>query len=122
TLVGKLHLAVPPFMREVKINEWRYFIYTMLNMGMLSMILLGYIWFQLEAGVAIAAGTLVTVYMYQDRVGRQGFDFMSMHSNWLGALTNLRATQEIMDDHARLAKDETAAPPPAWQEISLNNL
>lgn len=122
TLVGKLHLAVPPFMREVKINEWRYFIYTMLNVGMLSMILLGYIWFQLDAGLTIAAGTLVTVYMYQDRVGRQGFDFMSMHSNWLGALTNLRATEEIVQDYARLVKDDVPAIAPDWQEIQLRNL
>jgi len=122
TLVGKLHLAVPPFMREVKINEWRYFIYTMLNVGMLSMILLGYIWFQLDAGLTIAAGTLVTVYMYQDRVGRQGFDFMSMHSNWLGALTNLRATAEIVQDHARLAKDDIPPVATDWQEIHLRHL
>lgn len=122
TLVGKLHLATPPFMREVRINEWRYFIYSMLNIGMLSMILLGYIWFQLEAGIAIAAGTLVTVYMYQDRVGRQGFDFMSMHSNWLGALTNLRATREIVEDFARLGKEDVPPPPETWHQITLQNL
>ena len=122
TMVAKLHLAVPPFMREVKINEWRYFIYTMLNIGMLSMILLGYIWFQLDAGLTIAAGTLVTVYMYQDRVGSQGFSLMNIHGNWLSALTNMRATQAIVDDYARLVNHDALPPLPAWQNIALTNL
>lgn len=122
TLLSKLNLAMPPFMREVKINEWRYFIYTMLNVFMLGIILLGYIWFQLQSGTAIAAGTLVTVYLYQNRIGQQGFGLMSIHSTWLQALADLRSTQGILDDHARLTGDETPAPPTGWQHIRLDHL
>ncbi|MDY0008449.1 MAG: ABC transporter ATP-binding protein [Bdellovibrionales bacterium] len=122
TLLSKLHLAMPPFMREVKINEWRYFIYTMLNVLMLGLILLGYIWFQLDSGQAIAAGTLVTVYLYQSRVGQQGFGLMSIHSTWLQTLADLRSTQGILDDHARLTGSELPAPPTGWQNIRLDHL
>jgi len=122
TLQSKLHLAMPPFMREVKINEWRYFIYTMLNVFMLGMILLGYIWFQIDSGATIAAGTLVTVYLYQSRVGQQGFGLMSIHSSWLQTLADLRSTRGILDDHARLTGGETPPPPEGWQEIRLDHL
>jgi ATP-binding cassette subfamily B protein len=122
TLLSKLHLAMPPFMREVKVNEWRYFIYTMLNVFMLGIILLGYIWFQIESGAAIAAGTLVTVYLYQSRVGQQGFGLMSIHSSWLQTLADLRSTRGILDDHARLTGEETPPPPEGWQEIRLEHL
>lgn len=122
TLLSKLHLAMPPFMREVRINEWRYFIYTMLNVLMLGLILLGYIWFQLDGGQTIAAGTLVTVYLYQSRVGQQGFGLMSIHSTWLQTLADLRSTQGILDDHARLTGDAPAAPPTGWQHIRLEHL
>lgn len=122
TLLSKLHLIMPPFMREVKLNEWRYFIYTMLNVCMLGLILLGYIWFQIQNGTAIAAGTLVTVYLYQSRVGQQGFGLMSIHGTWLQALADMRSTQGIMDDHARLGGFEPPPPPATWQEIRLAHL
>ncbi len=122
TLLSKLHLIMPPFMREVKLNEWRYFIYTMLNVFMLGLILLGYIWFQIQSGTAIAAGTLVTVYLYQSRVGQQGFGLMSIHGTWLQAQADLRSTQAIMDDHARLTGFEPPPPPTGWQDIRLEHL
>jgi ABC-type multidrug transport system fused ATPase/permease subunit len=122
TMRSKLALVLPPYVREARINEWRYFIYTMLNVLMLSAILLGYIHFQIGAGVAIAAGTLVTVYMYQDRVGSQGFDFMTLHGTWLNSLTSLRATQHLIDDHARLVPDGGPYAPENWNGISLSHL
>lgn len=119
---AKLELATPPYVAEAKVNEWRYFLYTMLNVSMLSAILLGYIHFQIAAGVAIAAGTLVTVYMYQDRVGSQGFDFMSLHSTWLNSLTSLRSTQPLMEDHARLVSPAPHVIDDAWRNINIRDL
>jgi ABC-type multidrug transport system fused ATPase/permease subunit len=122
SLLSKLNLVTPPFMREVRINEWRYFFGTMFSIAIMSAILLGYIWFQMKAGAAIAAGSLVTIYMYQEKVGGQMFDFIWMHGTWLNALTDLKATQAILDDHARLAAPEVAPFPKAWQELRISNL
>jgi ABC-type multidrug transport system fused ATPase/permease subunit len=60
--------------------------------------------------------------MYQEKVGGQMFDFIWMHGTWLNALTDLKATQNIIDDHARLAKPEGAALPPAWKELAIRDL
>lgn len=122
TLLAKLNLSLPPFMREVRINEWRFFFGTMFAIATMSAILLGYIWFQMSAGHAVAAGALVTIYMYQEKVGGQMFDFIWMHGNWLNALTNLRATQNIIDDHSRLVKANDNALPAAWKELDIRNL
>lgn len=122
TLVSKLRLVLPPFMREARINEWRFFFGTMASVATMSVILLGYIWFQLQAGHVIAAGALVTIYMYQEKISGQMFDFIWMHGTWLNALTDLKATKSIHDDHAALARPETKALPPAWKELEIKNL
>jgi len=122
TMHAKQCLAMDPYIAEAKINEWRYFLYTMLNVSMLSAILLGYIHFQLAAGAVIAAGTLVTVYMYQDRVGSQGFDFMSLHATWLNTLTSLKSTEPLMEDHARLVKPEAHDIAEDWKSVNIRNL
>ena len=122
TMLSKLNITMPPFMREVRINEWRYFFGTMSAIATMSVILLGYIWFQMHAGLAIAAGSLVTIYMYQEKVGGQMFDFIWMHGTWLNGLTDLKATQGIIDDHAKLVKSDSTALPPAWKELEIKNL
>lgn len=122
TLLSKNRLTLAPFMREVKINEWRYFFGTMFAIATMALILLGYIWFQMKAGHAIAAGSLVTIYMYQEKVGGQMFDFIWMHGSWLNGLTDLKATKNINDDHARLAKTGETALPSSWQNLDIRDL
>ena len=54
TMHAKQVIAMPPYVQEAKINEWRYFLYTMLNVSMLGAILLSFIHFRLQAGIGIA--------------------------------------------------------------------
>ncbi|MDI1226111.1 MAG: ABC transporter ATP-binding protein [bacterium] len=122
TLASKLQHTLPPFMREAYLNEWRFFFGTMFSIATMTIILLGYIWFQLQAGHAIAAGALVTIYMYQEKVGGQMFDFIWMHGTWLNALTDLRATEHIVDDHKKLVTGTPAALPPTWKNLDISNL
>ncbi len=122
TLNSKLQHTLPPFMREAYLNEWRFFFGTMFSIATMTIILLGYIWFQLQAGHVIAAGALVTIYMYQEKVGGQMFDFIWMHGTWLNALTDLRATQHIVDDHTKLAVAAPTALPPTWKDLDISNL
>jgi ABC-type bacteriocin/lantibiotic exporter with double-glycine peptidase domain len=122
TMLSKLNLTLPPFMREVKINEWRYFFGTMFSITIMSAILLGYIWFQMKAGNAILAGSLVTIYMYQEKVGGQMFDFIWMHGSWLTALTDLKATRNMVDDHTRLARPDNDNVAPTWKNLDIKNL
>ncbi len=122
TMHAKQVIAMPPYVQEAKINEWRYFLYTMLNVSMLGAILLSFIHFRLEAGIGIAAGTLVTVYMYQDRVGSQGFDFMSLHAGWLSSLTSLRSIQSLLEDHERFVRPLPYEVPDDWKEVVISDL
>lgn len=122
TLLSKLGHTMPPFMREVRINEYRYFFGTMFSIATMTIILLGYIWFQMNSGAAIAAGSLVTIYMYQEKIGGQMFDFIWMHGSWLNGLTDLKATQAIVDDHARLGRNDAVNVPAAWKELDIRNL
>lgn len=122
TLRKKLDLSLAPAVESIKINEWRWFIYAILNTTALALILLGYIYARTAAGAAIAAGTLVTVYLYQDRIGRQASSFLTTHTDWLRTLTGMAATQAIFDDHALLVKAEAAPPPPGWRILSLRHV
>ncbi|HYD16906.1 MAG TPA: ABC transporter ATP-binding protein [Patescibacteria group bacterium] len=122
TLHTKLGMTMPPFMREAYLNEWRFFFGTMFGIATMTIILLGYIWFQLDSGLAIAAGSLVTIYMYQEKIGGQMFDFIWMHGTWLNAQTDLRATKHILEDHEKLVSGAPPALPPSWKQLQISNL
>lgn len=121
TLRHKLDATMKPWMSDVRINEIRYFIYTIMHVGMMAGIVLGYIYYQVEYIGAIAAGSLVTVYMYQNRIGDQGFSFLSMHAEWLRSLTACAATKDLVEDHARLAPKEEIVLPENWQDVTLHD-
>jgi ATP-binding cassette subfamily B protein len=122
TLHSKLSLSMSSWMRQIRLNEWRWFIYSMLNTLMLAGILLGYIKVQIDLYGMVAAGSLVTVYLYQDKIGTQGFGFLSIHSEWLRFLTNLSATKNILDEHARLSGHPSAVPNANWQQLDIQHL
>ncbi len=122
TLRSKLALAIEPWRRQILINEWRWFIYSMLNTLMMAIILLGYIKSQMDMHVVIAAGYLVTIYLYQDKIGTQGSGFINTHSEWLRYLANMSSTKNILEDHAKLVKNHPAAPAPDWKQLELRHL
>jgi ABC-type multidrug transport system fused ATPase/permease subunit len=122
TLHSKLGLSMAPWMRQIKLNEGRYFIYTMMNVTMMTVILLGYIWSQIDTHAVLAAGSLVTIYLYQERVGMQGFGFIGLHADWLKNLTSLTATKHILEDHANLVHDQIPVPAPDWKMIDLRDV
>jgi len=122
TLRRKLELAMPPWMTQVKLNELRYFAFSIMSDVITAGILLGYIWMQLRAGNAVGAGALVTIYLYLQRISEQGFFFLGVHSDWLGELTNMEATRPIFDDHARLAGRAEVHPPADWYKLEVRHL
>lgn len=122
SLGARLTQAIPFWGRQVVINEWRWFAYSMFNTIMTAVILLGYIKAQISLGGAIAAGSLVTVYLYQDKIGNQGLGFLSIHGQWLRQLTNMLATKGILEDHAKLVHRLPEAPPADWQQLEIRNL
>ena len=121
-LHAKLALAMGPWMRQITINETRWFIYSMLNTMMLAVILLGYIKAQVAMKAVIAAGSLVTVYLYQDKIGAMGSGFLSIHSEWLRHLANISSTRNILEDHAKLVKYHPIAPSADWKNIDIRHL
>jgi ABC-type multidrug transport system fused ATPase/permease subunit len=121
TLGRKLDLSMPSWMDNVKVNEWKWFLYSVMMTVSLAFILLGYIYAQARAGLGVAAGALVTIYLYQDRISRQASGFVVSHTDWLRALTAMEAMQTIFDDHARLAVREESPPPAAWRTLSLKD-
>lgn len=122
SLGARLIQAYPFWRKQVLTNEWRWFIYSMFNTSMTALILLGYIKAQLTLHGTIAAGSLVTVYLYQDKIGNQGFGFLGIHGQWLRQLTNMLATKGILEDHSKLVKLHPQAPAPDWKQINIRNL
>ena len=122
TLHSRLLLSMTPWMRQVRLNEVRYFVYSMLNMLMMAVILLGYIKSQIDLNAVVAAGSLVTVYLYQIKIGDQGFRFLEIHEDWLRDLTNLSAAGNLLKAHAGLVKHNVITPHSNWKNIDIRNL
>jgi ATP-binding cassette subfamily B protein len=122
TLRSKLALSITPWMRQTSINEFRWGIYSLLNTIMMAIILLGYIKAQVDIHAALAAGSLVTVYLYQGQVNNQGSGFLQIHSEWLRYEANLGSTKNILDDYTKLVKSRPQAPSPDWKQLEIRNL
>lgn len=118
----RLALSLPPWMRQILINEWRWFFYSILNTIMMAIILLGYIKFQIDIKGTVAAGSLVAVYMYQQQIGNQGSGFLAIHSEWLRAGSYISATQNILEEYTRLVQNKPQPPPLDWHQLELRNL
>ncbi|MFH1157495.1 MAG: ABC transporter ATP-binding protein [Pseudomonadota bacterium] len=122
TLRSRLALSMSPWMKQIKLNEGRYFVYTMLNILMMTVILLGYIKAQIDLNTVVAAGSLVTVYLYQEKIGYQGFNFLGIHEDWIRGLTNLSAAKNFLEEHAGLAGRGVIAPQPGWKQLDIRHL
>lgn len=121
-LRSKLVLSISPWVRQIVINEWRWGVYALMSTVMVAIILLVYIKAQIDIHAAVAAGALVTVYLYQGQIGNNGAGFIQIHSEWLRHLANLGATKNILDDYNKLVKSRPQAPPEDWQDLELRNL
>lgn len=124
TNLGKRLAAIWPFYRpEVILNEMKWFVMNMLVTVLQAVVLIGYIFSQLQNMNAILIGTVVMIFRYQWDLS-EVFYGLSMHYSELVQMnTNILTVQPILDDiknyaHPIPEKSNTEH----WHTLSIKNL
>jgi len=106
---------LPPYKRNVRINEWKWFVVDMLVGVIYAIILIGYIYQNYVPNEIFLIGGLVTLMAY--------VHIAWMYTDIVNYDTDVKTAMNIINAYDALKTDTEIAPlPKNWQQIKINNL
>ena len=108
--------------QNVKIDETKWFVVSILTSLMFLTVMGSYIVFELRAGAVILVGTLAALYGYIDMINHLFFRFAYRYGDIVKFKTAMLNGEEIAVQFEKLKKVKTVNLPKAWKEISVNGL
>ena len=122
-LLRSVNNVLPPFMRKIRINEWKWFTVEMLVGIIYATILLGYVYQNWNPAVAFPIGGLVTLMAYVGRFTGVFQNFAWQYTQIVTYHTDVETASNILrafDKHHR--PDDERRLPGHWQEINIRSL
>jgi ABC-type multidrug transport system fused ATPase/permease subunit len=111
----------PLYKSNVKLDEWKWFLTTIVISLMTVLVLAWYVWSTLRAGAPLLVGTFYMLYDYLQKIGGAFYTFAWKYSNTIQQYADLRAAQSIL--RAERAHAHTGLRLPAgWQTIEIKDL
>lgn len=123
TLAARVLAVLPPFKKNVLINEWKWFVTDMLVALIYVVILVGYVWQHWVPGETFLLGGLVMLMGYVERFTSVFHNVAYLYTDVVKDATNVRTAfvvSEAYDQHHLPEND--ASLPHNWQRIDINNL
>lgn len=113
----------PPFMRQVRINEWKWFVASMLVALIYVVIATGYVYQHNVAGTVFYIGGLVTLLGYVNQFTSVFNDIAFQYTQIVQFNTDVQTAKSIGQAYARYEQPETGmALPDDWKSLQLSNL
>ena len=113
----------PPYKRNIRINEWKWFIVDMLVGMIYAIILLGYIYQNYTPGQTFLIGGLVTLMAYVQQFTSVFHNIAWMYTDVVRFDTDVKTAINIIDAYDALKVDEKLLPlPKDWQQIDIKGL
>ena len=113
----------PPYKRNIRINEWKWFIVDMLVGMIYAIILLGYIYQNYTPGRTFLIGGLVTLMAYVQQFTSVFHNIAWMYTDVVRFDTDVKTAINIIDAYDALKADEKLLPlPKDWQQIDIKGL
>jgi len=113
----------PPFKRNIRINEWKWFVVDMLVGMIYTVILLGYIYQNYTPGQTFLIGGLVTLMAYVKQFTSVFHNIAWMYTDVVRYDTDVKTAINIINAYDALKADDKLLPlPKDWQQIDINNL
>ncbi|MEM1124117.1 MAG: ABC transporter ATP-binding protein [Bacteroidota bacterium] len=113
----------PPFRRNVRINEWKWFVVDMLVGMIYGVILLGYVYQNFTPGETFLIGSLVTLMAYVQKFTSVFHNIAWMYTDIVRYDTDVKTAINIIDAYDALEIDEKAAIlPKDWRQIEIRDL
>lgn len=122
-LFQRLLSVWPFFKKEIIINEVKWFTMGMVLSALQSVILIGYIFYNLKASGTVLIGTVVMIFRYQSELSDVFYNLSVHYSELVRMDTDIKGLQSMQDDIEKLAHvPEGEALARQWHSIAISNL
>ncbi len=121
-LTGKIGAIEPPFRREIRINEWKWFVASMLIAGIYVIITTGYIHQHYVPGAVFYVGGLVTLLGYVNQFTSVFNDVAWQYTQIVQFNTDVQTARQIGEAYKEYHQPESATLPNGWNRLSVTNL
>ena len=122
-VIDRLEDARPVFYQNVRVNEFKWFLTSMMVAVITVGTLVWFTWDTLSAGEAILAGTFFTLFEYLRRIGQTFFEFAWRYSETVRQAADLFGAEHILAEHeSRMRSEESLEIPDDWKNIEISNL
>ncbi len=113
----------PPYKRNIRINEWKWFIVDMLVGMIYTIILLGYIYQNYTPGQTFLIGGLVTLMAYVQQFTSVFHNIAWMYTDVVRFDTDVKTAINIIDAYDALKAGDKLLPlPKDWQQVDIKGL
>lgn len=121
-LMGKVLDTFGPFRSNIRINEWKWFVASMLVALIYAVITLGYVWQHYTPGTVFYVGGLVALIGYVNNFTSVFVDVAWQYTQIVQFNTDVQTARGIGEtyDHTEQAVADTL--PQHWQRIDINRL
>lgn len=122
-ILGRISAIFPPFLRKVKINEWKWFTVDTLVKLMYVTIIIGFIYQNWVPGEVFLVGGLVTLVGYVNQFTGVFHNFAWQYTQIVSFDTDVRTAENIIKAYDNLhVADSDQQLPADWQTIIIRNL
>lgn len=123
SLLGKVAAVFPPFRRNVRLNEWKWFCAYLLVTAIYGVSALGYVYQHHVPGEAFALGGLVTLLGFVNQFTSVFDDIAWQYTEIVRYHTDVQTARAIGDAYAEHHRPEAAQPlPEAWRSVAVDGL
>jgi ATP-binding cassette, subfamily B, bacterial len=122
-LLSKVHQILPPFKKNIRINEWKWFVADMLVTLIYCVVAVGFVLQYWKPGQVFYVAGLVTLLGYVNQFTSVFYDFAWQYTDITQYNTSVQTAANI--DEAFRQHHRPDAPtdlPETWQEIRIHNL
>jgi ABC-type multidrug transport system fused ATPase/permease subunit len=122
-LMRKVMDILPPFKKNVAVNEWKWFVTEMMVGLIYGIILIGYIWQNWKPGETFLLGGLVMLIGYVERFASVFHSVAYLYTDVVRYRTDIRAADPILEAWKAVhASDATVSLPSDWNTIEVRHL
>lgn len=122
-LMEKVQGILPPFRRNIRINEWKWFIADSLVGIIYVTVVFGYIWQNWTPGQAFQIGGLVTLVGYILRFTSSFHDMAWQYTDIVRHNTDVQTARSILEAYQQQHRPEPVTPlPEKWKNLVIRNL
>ena len=113
----------PSFASAIKINEWKWFFFQMATTLMQSVMIVGYIFWQLKSKQSVAIGTLSALVRYQQDLGGIISAMAGNVNNLMRCGLGVAAVDQLFEEHATMVAPLDNLPQlDNWHELTVQHL